>query len=109
MPYNPTANSISERINQSVGYIFRIEKENYNLEEILNKINNNINCTLNRTIKTTPHEVIYGYNPNDPLTRPSRIKLQEIRRNIEEAGSKGLKERNKKETLIFHIVLAIQF
>ena len=49
-PYNPTSNGLSERINQTVANVLRIEKGSLSLEEAITRIENNLNNTTYRTL-----------------------------------------------------------
>jgi transposase InsO family protein len=71
--HNPTANSIVERINQSIGNIARICK-GFSLKELKEKICTHLNYSTNRTTKYSPFEIIYKHSPFDILRR----KLQNV-------------------------------
>ncbi|KAG0441657.1 Pro-Pol polyprotein [Dictyocoela muelleri] len=56
-PYNPTGNSISERINQIITKILRIYK-GWNLEQIKIIIENRINKIVNTSFGNSPEEIL---------------------------------------------------
>ena len=55
--YNPTGNSISERINIPIGVNFRINQDE-NIEEVIRETENSINFGFNRNIGCSPIELI---------------------------------------------------
>ena len=83
--YNPQGNSISERINQCIGTNTRIGKGG-SLEDVVKKIENNLNSSYHRVLKCSPEEIIFGTSSIDPLKKSAEIDLNIIKRRIEEAG-----------------------
>lgn len=63
--YNPTGNSISERVNQTIGLGFRIYKGE-ELDFILTKITHGYNNSYHSVINCTPFEVVFGKCELDP-------------------------------------------
>lgn len=59
-PYNPTGNSISERINREIVTVLRIYKKN-GLNILKNKIENKMNNLTNSTIKQIPSDLLKDY------------------------------------------------
>ncbi|KAI5161153.1 hypothetical protein NEAUS03_1518, partial [Nematocida ausubeli] len=68
-PYNPTGNSISERINQNIKFILAHDA-NIKIGKAVELIHRRLNYTYHRTVKCTPFELIYGYHPLDPKQKP---------------------------------------
>ncbi|KAG0435920.1 Transposon Tf2-6 polyprotein, partial [Dictyocoela muelleri] len=66
--YNPTGNSVSERINKTIGDICRIFKGS-SLHELKEMIETRINMTYHRILDTSPFELLNKYSAVDPLKR----------------------------------------
>lgn len=62
--YNPTGNSVVERVNQTIGNIIRIYK-GFDLENVVSLICNNLNNTYHSTIETSPSNLVFGVNKFD--------------------------------------------
>eukprot|EP00477_Mikrocytos_mackini_P003041 GAHX01003661.1.p1 GENE.GAHX01003661.1~~GAHX01003661.1.p1 ORF type:complete len:277 (-),score=36.67 GAHX01003661.1:386-1216(-) len=58
-PYNPTGNSISERINQSLGNILRIERGS-DIQAVIQRIETNLNATVNRTTGYSAEQLAFN-------------------------------------------------
>ena len=56
-PYNPTSNSISERVNQTIAFQLRDQKGR-KLEDVLRSLN----ATVNRTLGVTPEVLFLGFS-----------------------------------------------
>lgn len=94
-PHNPTGNSISERINQTIGDVLRLYKGR-TLKELKDAIYTRINYTVNRTIGKSPFEVtkktdIFGIG-NVNWTAD----WEDIKKRIKEKSAKETLKRNKK-------------
>lgn len=89
--YNPTANSIVERANGSIGNIARIP-ENLSLTELKNNILQYMNYTANRTTGMTPFEIVHGYNPFDI----QKIKKNEVEKKLFELTQKSITREEEK-------------
>ena len=76
--YNPTSKSISERVNQTVGYVLRVEKKSSSVKEMITKIESNSNYNDHWILKVSPVERLFGYNLNDLLKRRSRVRVNKI-------------------------------
>ncbi|KAG0435490.1 Transposon Tf2-6 polyprotein, partial [Dictyocoela muelleri] len=57
-PYNPTCNSLSERINSTISNILRIYK-GWNIKIIHEIIENRLNKIVNVSLKTSPYKIIF--------------------------------------------------
>ncbi|KAG0420329.1 Transposon Tf2-6 polyprotein [Dictyocoela roeselum] len=88
--YNPTGNSISERINKTIGDIYRMFK-GHSVYELKRLIETRLNHTYHRIIKTSPYEIIYQYSPIDPIKR----KYKGCKASVNE---KKMQIRNNKKT-----------
>lgn len=64
--YNPTGNSISERINRTLVEIFRIYK-NEKISKIIHVAEHKMNILYHKTIKASPFELLNKYNYFDVL------------------------------------------
>lgn len=64
---NPTVNSRVERTNAMIEH-FKVSRGN-TFEEIKSKIQTHLNITANRTVKSSPFEIIYHYNPVEPVKK----------------------------------------
>ena len=80
-PYNPTGNSISERINMGIGHILRIE-EGKDINDVLKTVERYLNHTVNRTLRITPFQAINGYSLIDPLRRKEEVDATELKDRI---------------------------
>ena len=102
LAYNPTANAISERLNQTLkNYLWILRQDP--LSVIRDKIEFALNCSAHRTLGKSPFEILHSFSPFDPLTRNSEINLDLIRERITILGQKELKRKNlKRNTKISH-------
>ena len=94
-PYNPTANGISEILNQTLGVVFRTNK-NKNLNIVLEIAEKALNSTFHRTIGTTPELALIGRSNTDPLNRRRSVKLEDISQRIETNAVKETERNNSK-------------
>ena len=92
--YNPTSNSVSERINQAISTTLRINKgtEMHTLEE---KINRRLNLVVNRNLNVSPYEALNMQSPLDPLQRNIDSRVEEIETRMETKVSEAEEKRNK--------------
>lgn len=60
--YTPTANGVSERINQTITTILRIQRYKFNLHQVIKQIEFHLNNTYNRQIKNIPNILANGNN-----------------------------------------------
>lgn len=86
--YNPTGNSISERINKQINECMRIYN-GYELIELKRKIENRLNNILNRNLGVAPIEIITKNNPFNLYGKDFII--QPHLQNIENLGSLNAK------------------
>ena len=93
-PYNPTGNSISERINQCIGNVLRIMK-GHPLDLIIERIENNLNLTHHRVLKCSPEQLVHNHSSIDPLRRPASLDLLTVKENIEAAARLSERTRNR--------------
>lgn len=63
--YNPTGNSISERINKTIGHILRCNRGML-LKDTLRIITSRLQKGYHRVINTSPYELRYRKHPFDP-------------------------------------------
>jgi transposase InsO family protein len=97
--HNPTANSIVERANGSIGNIARISK-NCTLNELKSSILKHSNFTANRTTQTSPFEILYGYSPFNITNVPRNDLNTMIReRNKTNISKEELKRNEKKKKI----------
>ena len=69
-PYNPTGNSISERVNGVIGQVLRSYK-NKALKEVIQAIERSLNFGYNRNLKCSPTEAFPNASAFDLLKRES--------------------------------------
>jgi transposase InsO family protein len=62
--YNPTGNSIVERVNQSIGNVLRCSKH-VTFKEALERCRRNLNYGYHSVLGTTPYAVISKHHPLD--------------------------------------------
>lgn len=79
--YNPTGNSISERINQEIGKGLRALR-NLTIGDAINKIEFSINNLYSSTLKCSPHAIIYSTNLLDPLKRINIINTSKLNERV---------------------------
>lgn len=60
--YTPTANGVSERINQTITTILRIQRYKFTLHQVVKHIEFHLNNTYNRQIKNIPNILANGNN-----------------------------------------------
>ena len=75
--YNPTANSTSERINQTIKNGLRILK-NQPMEIVVRKLEFSMNASRHRVIEVSPFEINNGYSIFDPLSRKIEIQTEDL-------------------------------
>lgn len=90
-PFNPTGNSISERINQTITRVLKTNKT-IPLRIVLQKINYTLQNQYNRHLKASPFEIVYKYSPFDPLHRD----LSQVTSRFYEHSKKASEEENQK-------------
>ncbi|KAG0420474.1 Transposon Tf2-6 polyprotein [Dictyocoela roeselum] len=66
--YNPTGNSISERINTTIGDICRMSKGK-SVFELKRLIETRLNHTYHRVLESSPYEILFKYSAIDPIKR----------------------------------------
>ena len=93
--YNPTANSLSERINQTIGNGLRLLQGNY-IHDVTERIAFAINHGYHRTLKCSPVELLEKKSIFDPLQRTKAIDWDLQKKANEEASKGELQKRNRK-------------
>ncbi|KAI5151587.1 hypothetical protein NEAUS04_2517, partial [Nematocida ausubeli] len=93
-PYNPTGNSISERINQDIRFILSHNSQ-IKINQAVTQIHRRLNYTYHRIIECTPFELVYGYHPLDPDKTPIDVndRLNKIKERIQKQEELSLKEQ----------------
>ena len=66
--YNPTGNSISERLNQTITRVLQVNQKQP-LKRIIKKINWTLQNQYHRSLNCSPHELKYKYSMYDPYKR----------------------------------------
>ncbi|KAG0429710.1 hypothetical protein DMUE_5726 [Dictyocoela muelleri] len=94
-PYNPTCNGISERLNATIKNKLRIYKGE-SLNEIVKKIEVNLNFSFHSTLKASPIEILKGYSVFDLLKKNIKDKLPIIKANEKIIKENEIKNGNKK-------------
>ena len=92
---NPTGNSIAERISTTIGNSLRCGKHQ-NLEEVVRRIQENLNFTYNRVLKRAPAQFLKLPSPIDPLNRTKEVSIEKTLSNIRIFAEKEGIQRNKK-------------
>ena len=75
MPYNPSSNSLSKRINKQIALGLRLYKGE-SIQEVAKKIEFSINAGINRTLGFSPLEILRKESNFDPLSRKLDISEQ---------------------------------
>eukprot|EP00477_Mikrocytos_mackini_P001526 GAHX01001642.1.p1 GENE.GAHX01001642.1~~GAHX01001642.1.p1 ORF type:complete len:239 (+),score=28.80 GAHX01001642.1:3331-4047(+) len=82
-PYNPRGNSVSERLNQSVGNILRINRGSL-VSDVIPLIEAELNFTVHSTHGYISEKIIKGYSAIDPLQRKQNVDIKELKQAIQE-------------------------
>jgi transposase InsO family protein len=98
-PYNPTGNSVVERINLNIGNITRILK-NESLSSLKNKLILHLNYTTNRMISFSPFELVYKRAPFNWTNKIISENLIREALNNTKLKEKELVKRNKKRRFV---------
>lgn len=93
-PYNPTGNSVSERINRTIGELLRIYKGE-RLKKILNHINTRLQRCYHRTIGMTPTQLIERIKINPTVIQQIQQRL------INQQQSREDKVNKKRTTHVY--------
>ena len=64
--YNPTSNSVSERVDQAISLALNVNK-GIDIEAMETKIALKINLTVNRSFKHFPYEILNSKSVLDPM------------------------------------------
>lgn len=100
--YNPTGNSISERINGQINDILRIYR-GQSIQSLKEKIETRLNFTYNRNLRYSPYEIIYKNSPFENINIRDNINYQKIinytRQNITKNENKTNAERKTHQYL----------
>ena len=99
--YNPTGNSMSERINQTIARTIRCYRH-LPIDDILAIINQALQISYHRALGASPHEVVYKFSPLDPLKRRLNSPLEESNRKSLENAKKDTIRRNKQRDENYH-------
>lgn len=91
-PYNPTGNSISERINQTITRVLRANR-NLKIQKALALVNWALQNQYNRSIGCSPHELVNHCSNYDPERRP-------LNGLLEKANERYLKQHQHNLNLI---------
>ena len=92
-PYNPTSNSVSERINQTIAVVLRINKGK-NIMDVLPIIERSLNATNNRCLGSSPEEIFLGHSSIDPSDRKHEVDLSIVRERLSKEGTERLEKKN---------------
>ena len=92
--YNPTGNSISERINQTIARVIRMNN-NLSLTKIVPRIEKALQLCYHRSIDSSPHESRYKWTPLDPLKRIFEFPLEKAIGKTKSMVEKDIIRRNK--------------
>ncbi len=88
LPYNPTGNSIVERIHRDLGVRLRLQR-GHNIGHAIKKAAFIQNSTFNQSIGTTPFALVFGMNSFMQEFNPGQLNL--------ETKEKIMKENNKRK------------
>ncbi|KAG0439306.1 Transposon Tf2-9 polyprotein [Dictyocoela muelleri] len=91
--YNPTGNSISERLNKTIADICRIYKGT-SIANLKRLIETRINHTYHRALDMSPHEIIFKYSKIDPFKR--ELKNENKSSNERKINEESVKRINRK-------------
>jgi transposase InsO family protein len=101
--HNPTANSIVERANSSIGNVARISK-NSTLNQLKTNILTFMNYTTNRTTKFSPFELINGYNPFNAIKKlGTNAKEEQVMRTKQSIAREELSRNKKRLKYVYEV------
>lgn len=97
-PYNPQANSKSERIDRAINEIMRVYDIQFTPTEIINIIEARLNKVYNRSIGCSPYELHYNMNAlNENISTPENIQEKANEKTKQTVQyDKSQKNQNKK-------------
>eukprot|EP00477_Mikrocytos_mackini_P004252 GAHX01006047.1.p1 GENE.GAHX01006047.1~~GAHX01006047.1.p1 ORF type:complete len:164 (+),score=34.82 GAHX01006047.1:104-595(+) len=93
-PYNPTANSVSERRNKEIGLILRLSKHT-ELDRIPKLVKKRMNLCANRITNLSPFETVNEYSALDSLKRSLTREVQIGFEKRKESMKKTQDKKNK--------------
>ena len=96
-PYNPTANSVSERLNTRIAEALIILK-GLEISEIIHRLKFSFNHSYHRALQYSPHEVNSNNSIFDPIKRQTNSAAQNFYLNPKKASEKTLEIENKQPT-----------
>ena len=94
--YNPTGNSVSEKLNQTISFGLR-GLRGHPIEHIIEIIEFSINNTQNRTLGMSSSEILRKHSIVDPLNRKPEIDEQALKERIIEKSRKEERKRTAEE------------
>ncbi|KAF9762400.1 hypothetical protein NGRA_2044 [Nosema granulosis] len=93
-PYNPTGNSISERINQTIAFTLRNHRDK-SIREAIKTAQRSLNYTYHRILGFSPFEYLHKYSRLDPLKRELDINYEAISERQKSQSTRDNQELNK--------------
>lgn len=96
--YNPTGNSIAERLNQSIGLTCRIFNT-WSGEKIAKYVERGVNNLFCTTTGYSPIELLRGRSNLDPLKRNIDINLAKVNENVRIKADEKIVEKNLKRSM----------
>lgn len=103
-PFNPTGNSISERINSTISNSLRCLK-GLPIKKAIAKIENSLNQSYHSTLKCSPNELLHALNKFDPLKRSIKIDLSNVQKNILTQNEKTVRINNRMRNTNFNYTI----
>ena len=98
-PYNPTANSVSERINQGITEVLRNSKGTH-LTTLKNKISQKLNYNKNRNLGLSPAEIKFQTSAFSLSPQQKTISITQVKTRTEENILRTNREDNRKRRVI---------
>lgn len=93
--YNPTGNSISERINQTISRVLQVSQR-MKLKEVLKKLNTTLQNMTHRVLEASPHEIVKLKSIFDPKEEILEGFTPDIAKQIVRANQKSIERINMK-------------
>ncbi|KAF9758242.1 Transposon Tf2-6 polyprotein, partial [Nosema granulosis] len=101
--YNPTGNSVVERVNQTIGNVLRCSKST-TLSKAIKLCKKQLNYTYHSTLGVSPFEIIHQYNPLNPLI-PINIDSEIVKEKKTKRSMNDQQKKNSKRIEYTYMVM----
>lgn len=102
-PYNPTGNSVSERLNGQINDIMRLSRKQ-TLKNLTHNIKTRLNLTNHRITNKTPFEIIHNTSPFQEIDINHAINMDKVKTlNQNNRNTNNTKTNSKRKEHIYNI------